>query len=276
MLGRKHIPVLAICASIILSAAIIAYRPQLPQLPQELQDFRFVSGIPTTQGAVTSGIGFEPSVAVGTDQVKTISLSGAGSASAQANKATLTIGVQNEAPYASEAVEENARAMTSAINAVLALGLSEDAIKTVTYSVYPNYDYELKRVIGYQVINLVQVEVSDLDLVGDVIDAASGAGANRIDGIAFGLSDDLIEELKLMAYRDALGDAESKAEVIAEYLGLTLTGVYSVSESVYYPYRPYAMTDAYALERAASYVPTPIYEGSLSVSVTVQIVYIFE
>lgn len=270
--------VLAICISIILSAAIIAYRPQLPQ---EIQDFRFVSGIPITQGAVTSGVGFEPTVAIDADQVKTISLSGAGSATAQANQATLTIGVQNEAPYASEAVEENARSMTAVINAILlALDISEDeittVIKTVTYSVYPNYDYELRRVIGYQVINLVQVEVSDLDLVGDVIDAASEAGANRIDGISFGLSDDLIEELKLKAYRDALDDAETKAEVIAESLGLTLTGVFSVSESVYYPYRPYAAVDGYVMERAEAAVPTPIYEGSLSVSVTVQVVYTFE
>jgi len=269
-LGKQHIPILAICVSIILSAAIIAYKPQLPR---ELQEFRFVTGIPPVRGAVTSEVGYVPAVAVGDEWVKTISLSGAGSASAKANQATLTVGVQTEAPYASEAVEENARMMTAVINAIKNLGLSEDEIKTVTYSVHPVYDRDWKQVTDYRVINLVQVRVSNLDLVGDVIDAASDAEANRIDGISFGLSDDLVEELKFEAYREALRDAEAKAEVIAESLGLTLTGVYSVSESVYYPYSPYpAPARTLAMGEAA----TPIIEGSLSISVTVQVVYTFQ
>lgn len=269
-LGKQHIPILAICVSIILSAAIIAYQPQLPR---ELQEFRFVTGIPPVKGAVTSGVDYRPAATVSDEQKNTISLSGAGSASAKANQATLTVGVQTEAPYASEAVEENARMMTAVINAIKDLGLTEEDIKTVTYSVYPIYDKDWKQVTGYRVINLVQVRISNLDLIGDVIDAASDAKANRIDGISFELSDDLVEELKFEAYKEALRDAEAKAEVIAESLGLTLTGIYSVSESVYYPYSPYPATaEALAMERA----PTPIIEGSLSISVTVHVVYTFQ
>lgn len=270
-LKRQYISIFAICMSIILSAAIIAYKPQLPQ---DLRDFRFVSGIPQVQGAVTStGFDYTQAVAVDGEQAKTISLSGYGSASARANQATLTVGVQTESPYASEAVEENARAMTAVIDAIESLGFSEEEIKTVSYSVYPMYDYDWKRVTGYRVINLVQVRISNLDLVGDVIDSASEAGANRIDGVSFELSDELAEQLKFEAYRDALMDAAAKADVITETLGLELIGVLSVSESVYYPYRPYpAMAEALSVDRA----PTPILEGSLSVSVTVQVVYTFQ
>ena len=107
---RQYVYVVAICLSIILSAAIIAYRPQPPQL----KDFRFVTGIPNAQGATSSG----QTVQLGTDQVKTISLTGYGSASAQANEATLTVGVQTEGPDASGAVEENARSMVAVISAI--------------------------------------------------------------------------------------------------------------------------------------------------------------
>ena len=260
---RQYISVVAICLSIILAAAIIAYRPQVP----ETKGFRFPVGIQPSLGTIASTL-------VGEEQVNTISVSGSGSASARANQATLTVGVQTEKPYASEAVEENAGLMTTILDAIKSLGISEDDIKTVTYGVYPIYDYELKRITGYRVTNMVQVKILNLDMVGDVIDAASQAGANRINGVSFELSDELAGELKLEAYRDALKDASEKAEVISETLGLTLTGIYSVSESIYYPYRPY-----YAMEAPAPYpekATTPIIEGTLSVSVTVQVVYTFQ
>jgi len=72
----------------------------------------------------------------------------------------------------------------------------------------------------------------------------------------------------------ALDDAEEKAELIAERLELNITGVLYVSESFYQPYQPYSeYRFAVAYEAAA---PTPIIEGKLSVSVTVNIVYSFE
>lgn len=260
---KLYLSVVAICMSIILSGAIIAYKPQVT----EAKGFRFPIGISPSLGTVAS-------TWVGEEQANTISVSGLGSASARANQAKLTVGVQTEKPYASEAVEENAGLMTAVIDAIKSLGISEDDIETVSYAVQPIYDYDLKRLTGYWVTNMIQVKMSNLDMVGDVIDAASEAGANRIDGVSFELSDDLADELKLEAYKEALNDASEKAGIIAENLGLTLTGVYSVSESIYYPYRPlaYPVAETYALERS----PTPILEGSLSVSVTVQVVYTFQ
>ena len=259
---KQYISVIAICVSIILGAAIIAYKPQKPQE----QEFRFPVGIPPSLGTVAA-------TGIGEDQVNTLSISGSGSASARANQATLTVGVQTESPDASEAVGENAETMTAVIDVIKSLGFEEEDIETVSYSVNPMYDYEWKRVTGYRVTNLVQVKISDLDMIGDVIDAASDAGANRIDGVSFELSDDLVEQLKFDAYRDALGDAEEKAEVIADFLKLDVTGVLSVSESVYYPYRPYLEYEVVAAKAPA---PTPILEGALSVTVTVQVVYTFQ
>ena len=257
---------LAICASIILAAAIVAFSPLMLQPAKE--EFRFPVGIPPSLGTVAM-------TTVGEEQVNTITLSGSGSASAKADQARLTVGVQTERPYASEAVDENAAKMTEVIDAIRALDIAEEDIETVTYSVYPNYDYESRQVTGYMVVNMVQVKISELDMIGDIIDAASEADANRIDGVSFELSEDLAEDLKLDAFRAALGDAETKVGVITETLGLELTGVLSVSESVYYPYRPYVGVETVISERAPI-APTPILEGSLSVTVTVQVVYTFQ
>ena len=83
----------------------------------------------------------------------------------------------------------------------------------------------------------------------------------------------MVEDLKEEAYVQALNDARGKADLIASTLGIEVTGVYSVSESAYYPYMAYRSYDV-----AASYevAPTPILEGTLSVSVNVQVSFTFE
>lgn len=257
----RYISVLAICFSVILAAVIITYKPHLPEKEGDL--FRLPVGISPSLGSVSS-------ISVGDQDLNAIYVSGSGSSTAQANQATITLGVQNEDPSAAEAVEDNAQLMTSVIEAVKALGIGEDKIKTVTYSVNQIYDWELRTVTGYRVINMIQVEIDDLDIIGDVIDEAAEAGANNIQGISFGLSDDIVEELQTEAYVSALINARDKADLIANTLDLTITGVLSVSESVYQPYMPYR-----GYEASAEMALTPIIEGSLSVSVSVQVAFSF-
>jgi uncharacterized protein YggE len=268
--------VTAICLSIIIAGAIIAYRPGVveqltPGLPE---GFRFPSGTGISQGIPTLYSG----VSQGTElNLKTISLAGSGSASAQADQALVNLGAQITSESANDGISENAKLMSAVIEAIKVLGVDEDDIITTSYSVYPQYDWtEDGRVFrGYTVTNLVQVTVKDLDIVGDVIDAAAAAGANQINGISFELSDAKREELKTYAYIAALTDAQDKADVIAETLGLTISGVQSVTEYSYTPVRSYDYSEA-AMDGAMSYASTPIMSGELSVSVSVQIVFLFE
>lgn len=274
--NQQSFAVAAICLSIILAGAIIAYKPGVveqmsPTLPA---GFRFPSGTGVSQGMPTlySGVAEDAS-----SDPKTISLTGSGSASAQADQASINLGVQITSESASDAISENADSMTAVIEAIKALGVSEDDIVTTSYSVYPQYDWtESGRVFkGYTVTNLVQVTVKDLDIVGDVIDAAAVAGANQINGISFELSDAKREELKTNAYIAAMGDAQDKADVIAETLGLTITGVQSVNEYSYTPVRSYEYAESVAMDGAKSF-STPIVSGELSVTVSIHIVYLFE
>jgi len=263
---KQYISVFAICLAIVLAAGIIAYKPFAPE--EELDDtFKFPTGIPPTLGSFQS-------VAVGDEQVYAIYVSGSGSDSDTANQATVTLGVYTEAVTASEAIQENAELMNAVIDAIIEEGIPEDKIKTVSYSVNPNYDWERKMTVGYRVTNMVQVEIDEIGKVGDVLDAATGAGANNVQGISFGLNEESAAGLQTTAYENALNDARGKANLIAGTLGLKITGVLSVSESVYYPYTPmraYAESDM-----AGAPAPTPILEGTLSVSVSVQVAFTFE
>lgn len=276
---QQAFAVAAICLSIVMAGAIIAYKPGIndqnnPLLPT---GFRFPSGVGVSQGipALYGGV-YEGSE----ENLKTISLTGSGSASAQADQAKVNLGVETTSDSANEAIRENAEMMSSIIEALMVLGVNEDDIVTTSYSVYPRYDWteEGREFKGYTVTNLVQVTVRNLDIVGDVIDVAADAGANQINGISFELSDAQREELKTNAYIAALTDAKDKGDVIADTLGLSITGVQSVTEYSYTPVRNYDYDKAVAGEDSSSqgYVSTPIVSGELSVTVSVHIVFLFE
>jgi uncharacterized protein YggE len=278
--NQQAFAVTAICLSIIMAGVIITYRPGMveqnsPMLPT---GFRYPSGVGVSQGIPTLYSGVNQG---GVENLKTISLTGSGIASAQADQATVNLGVETTSDSANDAIRENADTMSAVIVAVKALGINEDDIVTTSYSVYSRYDWtEMGRVFkGYTVTNQVQVTVKDLDIVGDVIDAAATAGANQINGISFDLSDAMREELKTNAYIAALTDAQDKAAVIADTLDLTITGVQSVTENSYTPMRSYEYSNEATASGdgiSPSYAPTPIVSGELSVSVSVYIVFLFE
>ena len=117
----------------------------------------------------------------------------------------------------------------------------------------------------------MQVKISDLSMVGAIIDAASAAGANKVDSISFGLSDAAANNIKLIAYKAAIADAKAKASVITQNLGITVTGVQSVNENFYYPQIDYLKA---AVPTSGATASTPILQGNISVTVTLNIVYL--
>jgi len=261
---QQVVSVLAICASILLAGMVIAYQPGIAA------EFRFPTGV----ASGLSSTGYTNVAATDSETLKTLSISGTGTIYVKADQATIVLGAYTEDDVASDAIEENAAIMTQVIAALKQLGFTDDEITTTSFGVSPVYNWEVYKVVGYQVTNLVEVEVSDLDMVGTVIDAATAVGANRVDSVSFGISDEAAEEMKLQAYTAAIADAKAKSNVITEGLGVTITGVQSITESYYYPYSAYKSYDvSYASAEGSS---TPILEGDLSVSVTLNIVYLID
>src|SRR5687768_138095 len=116
-----------------------------------------------------------------------ISASAIGDARVVPDRAMVSVAVESQGTSAAKAGADNAAKQTRVIDAVKAAGIAAAQIRTSGFNVFPEYaqgDGRAPRITGYRAQNTVQVEVRDIAAVGKVIDAALGAGANNIGGVA--------------------------------------------------------------------------------------------
>ena len=191
--------------------------------------------------------------------------------SAKPDRVQIDIGVQSQAPLSQQAAAANAQALDAVLTAVRAAGGPGAQLRTASYSLNPDYQYHPNggepTITGYTALNVVEVTLDDLGRIGDVIDAATRGGANRVQGIQFTLRDQ--DTVRAQALREAAQRARAEAEVLARALDLKVLRVLTVEESSprLQPLRPHvAMARAVA---GAAEAPTPVESGTLDVSAEV-------
>ena len=196
----------------------------------------------------------------------TISVSGEGIVETQPDRATITVGVITREKNPSAVQSANARASKSVIDSIIALGIDRKNISTGNYNFNPVYRHtdNGKRILeGYEATNSVAIVVDDLNLVGQIIDAALNHGANQINSLNFGLRDKKIYQDE--ALRLAVLDAKHKAQIAATALGKSIVSVRNVtinSSSISNP-RNYKMARSPAMGDSAEF-ETPIESGTLT------------
>jgi hypothetical protein len=201
-----------------------------------------------------------------------IAVSGTGSVEAAPDQATVSVTVTERAASADTASDRLATA-TDAVRAALAdAGVAADDVETRHYHVGPRYDHRHDRdrePTGYVATHALVVTVRDVADAGRVVDAAVAAGADRIDGVRFGLSDDRRQELRDDAVAAAMADARADAEALAASESLAVTGVHRISTgSPSYP--AHASADG----RAEAGGETSFAPGPVTVTVHVTVTYV--
>src|SRR5688572_27857942 len=194
-----------------------------------------------------------------------VTVSGDAIVQAQPDTAILTIAVVTQAKRALDAQQENATKTDALVRALKAAAGTGAEVKTSGYSVQPMRVYRENQpptISGYEARNTVTVTMSELAKVGNVIDAATQAGANDISGIAFTLRQD--RPARDRALTEATREAMSKAEVVSKALGRKVTRVVEVQEEGFVrPPQPVYQAEAF-MKRDS--VATPIEVGSLDIT----------
>ncbi len=200
-----------------------------------------------------------------------ITVQGSASSSVDPDLLVVSFGVETQATTASQATQENAQKMNAVVNAVMALGITKDDISTSDFAVYPIYDTDYRFITAYEVSNMVTVETAQLDKASQIIDTATGAGANRVNNVFFTLSGETMKKVSDQLIGESVKDAKSKAGLALEPLDMHVTGVKSVSLEYFSIPQPVPL-----LERAvaAEAVPTPIFESEQQVSMSVTVIFL--
>jgi hypothetical protein len=162
-----------------------------------------------------------------------ISVTGEGRVYADPDMAQIVIGVESRAPTAKEAASKNSGDMSEVMAVLKEMGIAEEDIQTVDYSIRAEMYYpegEEPKVIGYVVTNAVQVKMRDLNLVGDLLDRVTEAGANNIYGITFTIEDP--RPFQERAREIAVADARKKAQQLAELADIRLGDLFSINEYI--------------------------------------------
>jgi len=211
---------------------------------------------------------------------RTITVTGHGEVTVAPDRAALSVAVETTAPGAAEAAKDNGRRSTAVSAALQQLTGKDDTLTTTGYALEPRYDYPKRgeasepRIVGYVARNQVTVETRRIDGVGELIDAAIRAGANRVESVQFTLSD------RTEALRRALQQGGSQARVqadsIAKALGVTLKGVVSATTAAPPIVQPRYMARAMAAAEAAPAPPPPIEPGEVTVAATLVVTYEIE
>ncbi|HEY3835172.1 MAG TPA: SIMPL domain-containing protein [Bryobacteraceae bacterium] len=196
----------------------------------------------------------------------TVQATGTATVSVTPDQAQVNVSAVTTAATAQDAANQNATIATNIqMQITQALGTS-GTVKTVNYSVTPNYTYNKdgsSTLNGYTVTNSIQVTLNDLTITGKIIDTAVQAGASRIDSLVFTLKDDT--DARSQALKAATLKAKTKADAMAASVGLTTGPILAIQEAgaVVNPITTVASPGATA--------STPVQPGNLSVTGNVTI-----
>ncbi|HUT21946.1 MAG TPA: SIMPL domain-containing protein [Candidatus Bipolaricaulota bacterium] len=212
-------------------------------------------------------------IGISPEMKNTITVSGEGKVIAIPDVAKVTLGT--------EALEKTVAAaqtkVTKDINSLISelkskYNVDKKDIKTVNYSIYPEYDWRSGSQVfkGYKVSQNVEVTIRDTEKAGDVIGLAGDLGLTSVGGLQFTIDDP--EIYKQEAREKALEQAKQKAEALADIAGVKLGKVVSFSENEGYTPDYYMKT--YAEDAGIGGAAAPTVEvGSQEVIIDANVEY---
>ena len=219
---------------------------------------------------------FAPLTAQAAEEPPILAVNGSGTVQGVPDQASVTLGVVTHAEAAGDAQQENAAKALAIRSALSVLGIEDKDVKTEDYNFQPEYSREANErnmIVGYTASNTIRVNVLDVAMVGDVVDAALANGANTVRSLHFSIRD--TDGLRRKALEIAVKDAKDKAKAIADALGKSIVGVHHVTENtgMFQPRQANnMMLMAKSMDMAAESMP--IDAGTMSLTADVHIEFV--
>jgi uncharacterized protein YggE len=212
-----------------------------------------------------------PAALADTSTPATLTVDGQGSVMIRPDVASLSLSVTRFAPTSAPALSAANGRVEAIVDAVRGVGVPASGIQTESVNtscgrirVGPKgHKHVIRRCTASETVSIT----STAAIVGRVIDAATHAGANRINGPDFSFANPSAGEVA--AENAAITDAEHQADAAAAQLGDTVTGVQSIALN---PQSGVVVAPGRTSTGAPS-TPTTVHPGVQEVDATVAVVF---
>jgi len=212
----------------------------------------------------------------------TISVSGKGEVFAVSDIGTVSFSVIQEEKTVTAAQDFVTKKIDLALSALKKdFKIDEKDIKTLSYNIYPTYDYSQgpcsqfscppsRQVLrGYEVSQTIQVKIRKVSDAGAILGALGNLEVSNIGGLEFTIDDE--DQLVRQARQKAIDDAKEKARELSKDLGVRLVRIISFSEGGGYPiaYMAKANLDEGAVGIGGATPDIPTGENKITSNVTI-------
>jgi uncharacterized protein YggE len=187
------------------------------------------------------------------------------------DRAFITATVESRATSPRDAQRTNAGVMTGVLQKLRDGGIPKEAIRTVSLTVEPEYDFTAGRrtLRGYVARNTIEVRVDEIDRVGDVLDTAVNSGATSAGDVRFDLKNRAGAERE--ALRQAVDDARGRAEALAAGGAVSLGVILRIQEEGTEAGVPRPVTEMMAMRAAGPVTPVNVGEIEIRARVTLTV-----
>ncbi len=203
-------------------------------------------------------------------------VTGEGKATAVPDIAKVSAGIQTTSGILSQAQDDVNKKSQSLVAALKNLGITEKDIKTTSYNIYPQQNYQANppTITGYQVSVNYEITVRNIDQINNILTTVTNAGANLVGSVSFDLSDTAKQKALNEARNDAVGKAKANAESLAKASGVTLGRIINISENQSIAPRPILMNEKATGLGGGTAPTTPnVQPGETEVDLTVSLSY---
>lgn len=193
-------------------------------------------------------------------QLRTVDVTGQGEIEAIPDAAWIDMAIESRNRKLDIAQSEVAQRVASFLQLTDRIGVDRKYIRTTGKTVRPEYRWDEKTsrqyLIGYYVSRQLQVDLRDLDRLGDLMHQAVEAGVNNVSSPQLRATNE--RELQRQALALAAADAKANAQVLASSLGARLGEVRHINahQQSHYPqpvYRMAAMDASVKMEASQTY-----------------------
>jgi uncharacterized protein len=207
------------------------------------------------------------------EQPRTIGVNGQGEVRAEPDRATITLGVESRKPTLGDARAEVAKTVEAVLKLTRDLKIDPKLVRSTRINVQPEYNWNQptseRTLIGYYVARQVEVELHDLEKLGQLLERATDLGVNQMGDPR--LDSSKRQELVREALAKAVVDARQNAEVIARAAGAKLGTARTINANADFTPPPMPMVRAMAME--AKQADAPYQSGEMTFNATVNVQY---